>query len=162
MIKIVTVGVYGFQENSFFDALSAAKVEVLCDIRWRRGVRGSDYAFANHKRLKHRLETMGIHYIHFKDLAPSPEIRQRQIDADQQNRVTKRKRTTLSQEFVATYKEEILSRFDPQAFWDSLPAGTEVAALLCVERYPEACHRVLVADALRQSLGANIEHLLPG
>jgi hypothetical protein len=151
MIKIVTVGVYGFQENSFFEALSAANVEVLCDIRWRRGVRGSDYAFGNHKRLKNQLEAMGIHYIHFKELAPSPEIRQRQIEADQENRVAKRKRTSLSQEFVVAYTEEILSRFDPQAFWDSLPAGTKVAALFCV----------LVAEALGRSLGANIEHLIP-
>lgn len=39
---IVTIGVYGFDEQSFFQALQDAQIDTLCDIRARRGVRGSD------------------------------------------------------------------------------------------------------------------------
>jgi hypothetical protein len=60
MIKIVTIGVYGFNEETFFDALQAAGVQVFCDIRWRRGVHGAEYAFVNHKRLVTHLESLGI------------------------------------------------------------------------------------------------------
>ena len=31
--KIVTIGVYGFDEDSFFEALRKAKVDTFCDIR---------------------------------------------------------------------------------------------------------------------------------
>jgi len=34
-MKIVTIGVYGYAEEDFFQALQAAKVDVFCDIRQR-------------------------------------------------------------------------------------------------------------------------------
>ncbi|MFN2179799.1 MAG: hypothetical protein ACK2UV_09955, partial [Candidatus Promineifilaceae bacterium] len=56
---IVTIGVYGFDETTFFQALKDAGVDTFCDIRRRRGVRGSRYAFANSKRLQKRLAELG-------------------------------------------------------------------------------------------------------
>jgi uncharacterized protein (DUF488 family) len=161
MIKIVTIGAYGFTEETFFDALQAAGVQVFYDIRWRRGVRGTEYAFVNHKRLVVRLETLGIGYIHRRDLAPTPEIRQQQKDADKSEKIAKRKRGTLSPDFIAAYREETLADFDGQAFLDELPEGTGAIALFCVEREPSACHRSLVADRLRWLDGVVIDHLLP-
>ena len=35
------------------------------------------------------------------------------------------------------------------------------AALLCVERDPEACHRSLIADRLATEHGMAVEHLRP-
>ena len=80
--KIVTIGVYGFDEDSFFDALHKARVDTFCDIRSRRGVRGSIYAFANSLRLQARLADLGIRYLHRKDLAPTQAVRDRQAAAD--------------------------------------------------------------------------------
>ena len=34
-IKIITIGVYGFDETGFFDALCNAQVDTFCDIRMR-------------------------------------------------------------------------------------------------------------------------------
>ncbi len=161
MIKIVTIGAYGFTEQTFFDALQDAGVQVFCDIRWRRGVRGVEYAFVNHKRLATQLEFLGIEYVHRRDLAPTPEICQRQKDADKTGKVAKRKRGTLSSDFITAYQDEILTGFDPKAFLDELPEGTEVIALFCVEREPAACHRSLVADRLRWMDGVMVENLLP-
>jgi len=161
MIKIVTIGVYGFAEETFFEALQSAGVQVFCDIRWRRGVRGAEYAFANHQRLQTRLEALRIAYLHCRDLAPTPEIRQRQYEADKAGKVAKRKRGTLSPDFIAAYREEVLADFDPQEFLDGLPEGTGVVALFCVEREPAACHRSLVAERLRQVDWIEVEHLQP-
>ncbi len=161
MTKIITIGVYGFTEDAYFEALQTAGVQVFCDIRWRRGLRGASYAFANHKRLQARLESLGIDYIHRRDLAPTPEIRQRQKDADKTEKVAKRKRSTLGPDFIAAYREEILADFDPQAFLDDLPEDTSVVALFCVEREPAACHRSLVAERLRRVDGVEVKHLLP-
>jgi len=162
MKKIVTIGVYGYTADAFFEALQTAKVEVFCDIRWRRGVRGAAYAFANHKRLQARLESLGIAYVHHRDLAPTPDIRQQQKNVDKNTKVAKRQRTSLSPSFITLYKDEILVNFDPKAFWESLPEGTQVVALCCVEREPTACHRLLVAEALQKFDGVLIENLTPG
>ncbi|HEX9735328.1 MAG TPA: DUF488 family protein [Thermoanaerobaculia bacterium] len=70
-IRIVTIGVYGFDEEGFFLALTNAGVDTFCDVRRRRGLRGSTYAFANSRRLQDRLATVGIRYVHVKELAPS-------------------------------------------------------------------------------------------
>ena len=77
-MKLVTIGVYGFSEAVFFNALQQAGVDTFCDLRWRRGVRGAEYAFANRARLQQRLAALGIRYLHLRELAPTPALRQRQ------------------------------------------------------------------------------------
>ena len=161
MIKVLTIGAYGFTEESFFDVIRSAGVQVFCDIRWRRGVRGREYAFVNHKRLVTRLKSLGIEYLYRRDLAPTPEIREKQKNADKIEKVAKRKRNTLSPDFTNAYQDEILAKFDPQAFLDELPDGTEVVALFCVEREAAACHRSLVANQLRSLEQVVVEHLVP-
>ena len=161
MVKILTIGVYGFTEEAFFRAIQTEGVQVFYDIRWRRGMRGAEYAFVNHKRLVTRLETLGIGYIYRRDLAPTPEIRQRQKDADKTERVPKRKRALLTPDFVTAYQEMVLADFDPQKFLDELPGGTEMIALFCVEREPAACHRSLVAERLRNLDQVVVDHLIP-
>jgi hypothetical protein len=52
MPTIATIGVYGFDRNSFLAALRGAEVKLLLDVRQRRGVRGSEYAWANAQRLQ--------------------------------------------------------------------------------------------------------------
>lgn len=161
-MKIVTIGVYGYTADEFFSDLQNAGVDLFFDIRWRRGVRGPDYIFANHKRLQARLESLGIGYIHRKDLAPTPEIRKKQQNVDKSERVTKRKRDELSEEFKNAYQQEILAHFDPYDFIRSLGDNINVVAFCCVERVPEACHRSLVASAIQDKVGVDVEHLVPG
>ena len=96
-MQIVTIGVYGFTEADFFAALRQAGVDTFCDIRWRRGVRGATYAFANSRRLQARLTEMGIRYFHCRTLAPSQDVRARQAAADQAGHIPKRTRTRLSE-----------------------------------------------------------------
>jgi uncharacterized protein (DUF488 family) len=158
---ILTIGAYGFDAAGFFTALREAGVDTFCDLRFRRGVRGRDYAFVNRHRLEARLEEMGIRYLHLKELAPSQALRDQQKAADKTERVAKRKRTELSEDFIAGYDAECLRDFDRGKFMAQL-AGARVVALFCVEQRPAACHRSLVAECLRRELGLKVVHLVPG
>lgn len=161
MRKLVTIGVYGFDAAAFFQALQAAGVDGVVDVRWRRGVRGAEYAFANRARLQARLAELGIAYIHQRELAPSPAVRAAQTALDAADKVAKRQRQTLSAAFQTAYTQTVLAGLDATAWAGALPAGIEVAALLCVERTPAACHRSLLAAALAAALGLEVEHLEP-
>jgi uncharacterized protein (DUF488 family) len=158
-LKIVTIGVYGSTEEAFFNALRETGVDTFCDIRLRRGMRGSVYAFANSARLQKRLGEMGIRYLHFKELAPTKEIREHQARADKKSGTGKRKRTELAEPFVQAYRDEVLADFDSQAFVEKLGADAHVVCLFCVEGAPEACHRSLLAERLEQDLRIHVEHL---
>lgn len=157
---IVTIGVYGFDATTFFAALQAAQVDLFCDIRRRRGVRGAAYAFANSKRLQHTLADLGIRYIHRPDLAPDAAVRNQQAAVDAAAHVAKRARTQLSTEFVAGYNRTCLADFDSAAFIAGL-GNPHVIALFCVEREPAACHRSLLAARLHADLGLAISHVIP-
>lgn len=160
MTEIVTIGVYGWGEEQFFDALQAANVDLLVDIRRRRGVRGPDYPFANSNALQARLRDLGIRYLHRIDLAPSDAVRQQQGAADKAEHVARRQRTELSESFIEAYQREVLDHFDSRQFLADL-GESKVAALLCVEREPTACHRGLLAARLEKDLRVKVRHLVP-
>jgi uncharacterized protein (DUF488 family) len=159
MPAIATIGVYGFDRESFLTALSGAEIDLLLDVRQRRGVRGSEYAWANARRLQAALEEAGIGYTHLKELAPTSELRQLQYREDERLGEGKRSRTALAPAYARRYSEEILDRVDlaPIVRW----IGDSPAALLCVERDPEACHRSLIAARLRRDWSFEVEHLRP-
>jgi uncharacterized protein (DUF488 family) len=157
--SIATIGVYGFERDSFSEALTSAKIDLVLDVRQRRGVRGSEYAWANSRRLQATLAEADIGYSHLKELAPTTELRQLQYREDARLGEGKRSRTALAPEYARLYTEEILDRVDlePIVRW----IGGSLAALLCVEREPEACHRSLIAARLERDWGLEVEHLRP-
>ena len=159
MPAIATIGVYGFDRDSFLAALAEARIDLLLDVRQRRGVRGSEYAWANARRLQDALEQAGISYTHLKELAPTTEMRQLQYREDDRRGEGKRSRTTLAPEYARLYTEHVLAAADlaPIVKW----IGESRAALLCVERDPEACHRSLIADRLQRDWGFTVQHLHP-
>jgi len=157
--RIATVGVYGFDAEVFLRTLRAAGVEVVLDVRQRRGVRGPQYAWANSRRLQAALAEAGIGYQHHKELAPTTALRQAQYRADAELGEGKRSRTQLSPEYERLYTEQILDQaeLDPIAEL----ARQTLPALLCVERDPEACHRSLIAARLESEFGLEAFHLRP-
>jgi uncharacterized protein (DUF488 family) len=158
--RLATIGVYGFTGETFLDALRNAEVELLVDVRQRRGVRGSEYAWANAKRLEAALEQAGIDYGHRPELAPTTELRRLQYAEDDLQGVGKRSRAELAPEYVRRYEAEILDAVDLDAFVAELPADRRTA-LMCVERDPEACHRSLITDRLAREHGVDVVHLRP-
>ncbi|MBM3882169.1 MAG: DUF488 domain-containing protein [Verrucomicrobia bacterium] len=159
--KLVTLGAFGFTESGFFAALDRARVDTFCDVRYRRGVRGAEYAFVNRARLERRLAELGVRYLHFRDLAPGPALRACQAEADRAARIAKRQRTRLSEAFLAAYQRECLAGFESRGLLERMGPTARVVALFCVEREPAACHRSLLAARLQADLGIEVVHLLP-
>ncbi|MGN9909286.1 DUF488 domain-containing protein [Phytohabitans sp. LJ34] len=157
---MVTIGVYGFDRESFLRRLRHADVRLLLDVRQRRGVRGPEYAWANSRRLQAALAQAGIAYEHHPELAPTTELRQLQYAEDDRRGVGKRSRRELAAEYTRRYTTEILDSADLAPIVSALPSGG-TAALLCVERDPEACHRSLIAQRLTERHRVTIEHLRP-
>ena len=156
----MTIGVYGFDGESFLRRLRSADVSLLLDVRQRRGVRGPEYAWANSRRLQAALADAGIAYEHHLELAPTTELRRVQYAEDDRNRVGKRSRRELAPEYARRYTTEILDLADLGPIVAALP-DDGAGALLCVERDPEACHRSLVAERLTEEHGIEVEHLRP-
>jgi uncharacterized protein (DUF488 family) len=156
---IATIGVYGFDRDSFLRTLADAGIDLVLDVRQRRGVRGSEYAWANAQRLQAGLAEAGIRYSHHKELAPTTALRERQYEEDARRGEGKRSRTVLSPAYAAGYTEQILdpADLDELVRW----IGSSHAALLCVERDPEACHRSLIAARLERDWGFEVEDLRP-
>jgi uncharacterized protein (DUF488 family) len=159
MASIATIGVYGFNRDSFLGAMTKAKIDLILDVRQRRGVRGSEYAWANARRLQAALAEADIGYSHLKELAPTTELRQLQYREDARLGEGKRSRTILAPEYARLYTEQILDHVDmaPIVKW----IGSSPAALLCVERDPEACHRSLIAARLERDWDFGVRHLRP-
>jgi uncharacterized protein (DUF488 family) len=160
MPTVVTIGVYGFDRESFLQRLRHVDVRLLIDVRQRRGVRGPEYTWANSLRLQAALAQAGIAYEHHLELAPSTELRRLQYAEDDRHGVGKRTRRELAAEFARRYTAEILDRADLTTIVSSLPS-TGTAALFCVERDPGACHRSLIAQRLTEQHHVMIEHLRP-
>jgi uncharacterized protein (DUF488 family) len=158
--RVVTVGVYGWDLASFLEALENADVRVLFDVRQRRGVRGREYAWANSARLQASLAAAGVEYQHHLELAPTTELRHLQYAEDARQGVGKRSRVELAPEYARRYTEEILDPVGVEGLAAELPAKG-AAALFCVERDPEACHRSLVAARLAAEHDVQVSHLRP-
>ena len=160
MPAVATIGVYGWTLETWLEALSSADVRLVLDVRQRRGVRGTEYSWANAQRLEAALSEAGIAYEHRKELAPTTELRRLQYREDDRLGVGKRSRVELAPEYRKRYVREILDRVDLAPIVRELPrdgAGT----LFCVERDPEACHRSLIAERMRAQHGVSVAHLRP-
>ena len=160
MRHVATIGVYGWDLESFLGALRAADVRLLLDVRQRRGVRGREYAWANSLRLQRALAEAGVGYRHHPELAPTTELRQLQYAEDARMGVGKRSRVELAPEYVVRYTREILDHADLHALAQQLPVEGS-SALLCVERDPEACHRSLIAARLAETEHVVVTDLRP-
>ena len=160
-MQIITIGVYGSTEESFFNSLADARVDTFCDLRQRRGVRGSKYAYVNKRYLQKRLDDLKINYVHIRKLAPSLRVRKLQKEHDLKSQVKKKNRKRLGNFYVEEYKKECLSNFSYDTFLQYLPENSEVVCLFCVEKEPDACHRSLVANFLAETAHLKIKHIMP-
>jgi uncharacterized protein (DUF488 family) len=149
--SIYTIGVYGWSEKDFFQKLVENKIDLFCDIRRRRGVRGAEYAFANSERLQQSLANLSIRYLHEAGLTPTLEIIRLQDMFDEHHKIQRRKREELGDVFKKTYREKILSQFDFQNFINGLQhENVKRIVLFCVERSAAACHRSLVTNEVKR------------
>jgi uncharacterized protein (DUF488 family) len=134
-------------------------VKLVLDVRQRRGVRGSEYAWANARRLQAALAEAAIGYQHLPELAPTNELREAQYREDARRGEGKRSRTVLADAYARGYVDQILDPVDLEPIVRFI--GTSRAALLCVERDAAACHRSLIAARLAEEHGFEVRDLSP-
>ena len=159
-MEFFTIGVYNSSEKEFFEKLTENNIDTFCDIRQRRGVRGSKYSFVNSNRLQQRLNDLEIKYGYVPDLAPTTEIRELQKEIDEEKGELKSERQELGKVFVIEYKNRILKNFYFEKFFESLDQiGASKIVLFCFEEHPEACHRSIVSDKLMNNYNYKITHL---
>jgi uncharacterized protein (DUF488 family) len=158
--RLATIGVYGFTAETFARALREADARLVLDVRQRRGVRGSEYAWANSARLQAALVVERIAYRHLPELAPTTELRRLQYREDARLGVGKRSRAELASVYRERYVSEILDGVDLAGIVDALPPDG-ASVLLCVERDPEACHRSIIAQRIADRYGLSATHILP-
>ena len=159
-MEFFTIGVYDSTEKEFFEKLTKNNIDALCDIRQVRWMRNQRYAFVNECRLRQELGKIRIKYYCIPELAPTTEIRDVQKRADRKKGELKTKRKELGEEFAAAYKTQIVNNFDFEAFLTRLSQlKASRVALFCVEGFPKACHRSIVADHLSNKYNYGIKHL---
>ena len=158
-IKFFTIGVYESTEESFFNTLVDNKIDLFCDIRMRRAVRGPKYAYVNSNKLQAKLSELGINYRYLNELAPTKEIREIQLKFDEQHGVKQSDRSSVCDDYIEAYTGQILDTFDFTAFLAELKeSGVKKAVFFCVEKNPYGCHRSIVLDAIKEK-GFEVEHL---
>ncbi|MBQ8958549.1 MAG: DUF488 family protein [Bacteroidales bacterium] len=92
-------------------------------------------------------------------MAPTTEIREKQKAADMKNGERKRDRTQLGYTFIREYKKHI-ENYDFDALASYLDdIGANRIVFFCVEQYPSACHRSIVAEELHKRFNFDVIHL---
>lgn len=139
---IYTVGYEGRVVDDLIALLRDRGVVVLIDARYRAQSRKPGFSKT---RLALALSQCGIAYQHRRDLGTPPDMmRQRRVTGQYE-----------MQEY-ARYLDDNIDVVVRTA--DDLSG--QVIAILCYERYPELCHRSVVADRLARLTGARVEHLV--
>jgi uncharacterized protein (DUF488 family) len=136
MKQLFTIGYEGTDIDRFLDTLKLASVEVLADVR---AVAVSRKRGFSKTALRARLEEEGIQYLHFVELGDPKPGR----EAARAGRFA---------EFQGIYRAH-LAEDGPQASLRRLAmvAESKRTCLLCFERLPEHCHRLIIAERLVES-----------
>lgn len=154
-----TIGVYNLTEELFFEKLTSNNIDIFCDIRQRRGVRGAKYKFVNSIWLQKKLNDLNIKYLYIKELAPTVDIRNIQKTIDKTVFESKHDRNKLGDAFIEKYKEIVINNYDFDFFINELKINNaEKVVLFCVEENPNACHRSIVSEELSKK-GYEIRNL---
>jgi uncharacterized protein (DUF488 family) len=142
MPEVATIGYEGATPARLIEALRAAKVVTLVDVRALANSRRPGFA---KRALSAALEEAGIRYLHLPALG-TPAAGRQAVRSGQPG--------VMRRIFAAH-----LSGTEPQAALADLKdrAAQEKVCLLCLEADPATCHRTLVAEAV----GLPIRHLHP-
>ena len=147
MTAVATIGYEGASVDDFLDALRAARVELLGDVRAVASSRRPGFAKT---RLAANLAGAGIEYLHLRGLGTPADGRAAA-------------RAGRHDELRAIYAAHLATPVaqDDLAVLAAIVRAGRRACLLCFEADPAHCHRSLVAAALATSVPLRVEHLAP-
>jgi uncharacterized protein (DUF488 family) len=142
---LCTIGFTKKSAEQFFSLLKRNGVSLLADIRLNNSGQLAGYTKA--KDLAYFLSLLGIKYEHWKDFAPTKELRN----------------SYHSDWNFEKYAQEYTSLVTQRRAIERLRQGlfeSETVCLLCSEATAEKCHRRVAADLIRESSpGLEIKHL---
>lgn len=142
--QILTIGYEGSTIDDFVSVLASLRVSVLCDVR---DVVASRKPGFSKNPLTEALRSAGIEYRHFKGLGDPKEGRLAARAGD-------------FAKFRQIYGERLASDGAQLELVElEKIVANSTACLMCFEREPSECHRSIVADALRTSLGCTVRHV---
>jgi uncharacterized protein (DUF488 family) len=147
MAELYTIGYEGASVPRFLDALRAATVELLVDVRAVASSRRPGFAKT---ALTANVESIGVGYLHLRQLGTPADGRA----AARAGRTSEMQRIFRAQLETEGAQEQLA---DVVAL---VRSGRRVC-LLCFEANAAECHRALVADAVAQATGATVVNLAP-
>lgn len=138
MTTVYTIGYEGTDIDRFVATLKAVGIEYLVDVRALPLSRKKGFS---KNLLKQRIEAEGLRYLHFAPLGDPKEGR----DAARSGRFD---------DFRAIYNRHLAQIEPQQALKDLASLVTKHSAcLMCFERDPTECHRLIVASQLPKQVG---------
>jgi uncharacterized protein (DUF488 family) len=137
----------GYERSSLADFVATLKlhgVEVLCDIRDRAQSRVAGFSKTP---LAEALESVGIEYLHFRELGDPKDGR----DAARAGQYEK---------FREVY-QSVLANADAKNALSAIGgiASKKSVCLMCYERDEKHCHRKIVSDRLHAVFGIKATHI---
>jgi uncharacterized protein (DUF488 family) len=147
MTPLATIGYEGATVPALLDALGAAGVQLLVDVR---AVTSSRRPGFSKSRLAENLATVGIDYLHLRGLGTPAEGRA----------AARAGRFDELRTIFGEHMETLAAQADLEALADLVRAGRRVC-LLCYEHDPAHCHRTMVAEALQPLVPIELHHLTP-
>jgi uncharacterized protein (DUF488 family) len=135
MTRLYTIGYEGADPDRFVEALGAAGVAVVADVR---AVALSRKRGFSKNQLRERLREGGVDYRHFIELGTPKAGREAARGGDA---------ATMRRIFC-----EQLATAPAQAAFEELAtlAATQPVCLMCFERDPATCHRRVLAERLEE------------
>lgn len=139
--EIFTIGYEGREIDEFISRLKDFNVTRLIDVREIPLSRKQGFSKST---LKERLESENIEYVHMRSLGSPSEIRQKlKIDGDYNH-------------FFNAYSEHLSHNKDAiMEAYRYIADG--VNCIMCFERFPEKCHRLVVANRIKEQDGDGLK-----
>lgn len=142
--KLFTIGYAGVGVDDVVRTLRASNVEVLIDVRDAPFSRKRDFS---KKALAAHLERAGLRYCHLKALGNPKAGRDAARAGD-----------------MALYRRLFSEHLESEPARDALAAAADLtrqasACLMCLERDPAQCHRLIVAERIAARTSQTIRHL---
>ena len=146
MESVYTVGYEEKNIDEFIQRLKEFKIRVLVDVREIPASRKKGFSKT---KLNELLETVGIKYLHVKELGSPKELRKKlYTDKDYSY-------------FFKEYGKHLERNIDILEQLYSETIANEPSCLMCMERLPSQCHRKAVAERIKEinGNGLQIKHI---
>ncbi|MDF2995055.1 MAG: hypothetical protein K0R27_692 [Xanthobacteraceae bacterium] len=144
-LPLFTIGYEQVSSNAVLDALSRAGVGLLVDVR---AVAASRRAGFSKNALAAGVQSRDISYLHLRGLGTPADGRHaaRSGHYDEMRRIFEAHLETPAAQEQLDELTQIVKSGRP-------------VCLLCFERHPEHCHRMIIAELICERVGVEVEHL---